>query len=580
MSDTVIRWGVIGTGHITEKVMPAIKGTAGCELYAVASRTQEKAEEFASRWGCTKAYGSYDDFFADSDIDAVYIATLHVSHAELSIRALNAGKHVVCEKPAGVNAEQLRQVLAVAKKAGKFFMEAMWTRFQPAWLRAMELIAGGKIGAVKAISADFCFDGSPRPTERLFTPALAGGALLDVGIYSVMAALDGATAASRMSTVADRMAAVADRMAESVEASFSAVKPATMVSTCRMTPSGVDGFNSISMTFDNGIVATLTSAIDTGCGNYLKSARFVGDKGIIHLPLFWQAQEVNLIGPDGAMAERIALPFAITGYEYEFEEAVRCINAGLCESPRHTWADALHLIETLDDCRRQWGLRYPFEGGDVTWPLRQVQGSLSGSTGGGLLQAAGATRKADPAAAVDVATAAASAAMDGSEEFGFATANPGKLDSHGCESNVVIYTDGACSGNPGRGGWGTVVLADGQEKHLSGGEKLTTNNRMELMAAIEGLEYVLEHAELTGRPVTMICDSQYVKNGIQSWIKSWKKNGWKTASKEPVKNKDLWLELDEAAGKLNIEWRWVKGHAGNKYNEICDQLAVAAAKKQ
>ncbi len=571
MSKEVIRWGVIGTGHITEKVMPAIKGTAGCELYAVASRTQEKAEEFASRWGCAKAYGSYDDFFADSDIDAVYVATPHVSHAELSIRALNAGKHVVCEKPAGVNAAQLRQVLAVAEKAGKFFMEAMWTRFQPAWLRAMKLISSGKIGTVKAISADFCFDGSPRPTERLFTPALAGGALLDVGIYSVMAALDG-TAASG-------------------ETPFAGTTPASMASTCRMTSTGVDGFNSISMTFDNGIVATLTSAIDTGCGNYLKSARFVGDKGIIHLPLFWMGQEVNVIGSDGAMAERIALPFAITGYEYEFEEAVRCINAGLRETPRHTWADALHLISTLDDCRRQWGLRYPFEGEDVTGSLRQAagnsvlqdslrkQGSLSGSTGVGLLQAAGATRKAGSAAAADAATATASAAMDGSENLGFADAKPGKLDSHGCESNVVIYTDGACSGNPGRGGWGTVVLADGLEKRLSGGEKLTTNNRMELMAAIEGLEYVLEHAELAERPVTMICDSQYVKNGIQSWIKSWKKNGWKTANKEPVKNKDLWLELDEAAAKLSIEWRWVKGHAGNKYNEICDQLAVAAAKR-
>ncbi|MCQ2982448.1 MAG: Gfo/Idh/MocA family oxidoreductase, partial [Treponemataceae bacterium] len=342
MSEKVIRWGVIGTGHITEKVMPAIKGTAGCELYAVASRTQEKAQEFAGRWGCERAYGSYDDFFADADIDAVYVATPHVNHAELSIRALNAGKHVVCEKPAGVNADQLQQVLAVAKKTGKFFMEAMWTRFQPAWLRAMELIASGKIGTLKAVSADFCFDGSPRPTERLFSPALAGGALLDVGIYSVMAALDGVAAARSMA--------------------FSGVTPATMVSTCRMTPGGVDGFDSISITFENGVVATLTAAIDTGCGNYLKSARFVGDKGIIHLPLFWQGQEVNLIGPDGAMAERIALPFGITGYEYEFEEAVRCITAGLGESPRHTWADALHLIETLDACRKQWGLKYPFEG--------------------------------------------------------------------------------------------------------------------------------------------------------------------------------------------------------------------------
>ena len=145
-------------------------------------------------------------------------------------------------------------------------------------------------------------------------------------------------------------------------------------------------------------------------------------------------------------------------------------------------------------------------------------------------------------------------------------------------NEIVVYTDGGCSGNPGPGGWGIVVIADGVAKQLSGGEKLTTNNRMELMAAIEALEKVVENPMWKKSTVTLISDSQYVKNGIQSWIHAWKKNGWRTANKEPVKNKDLWLELDELASELNISWQWVKGHAGNKYNEICDSLAVAAGK--
>jgi ribonuclease HI len=144
--------------------------------------------------------------------------------------------------------------------------------------------------------------------------------------------------------------------------------------------------------------------------------------------------------------------------------------------------------------------------------------------------------------------------------------------------SITIYTDGACSGNPGRGGFGAVILAGSKEYKLSGGEKLTTNNRMELMAAIEALEMVTENPLWKNANITLISDSQYVKNGIQSWIYTWKKNGWRTANKEPVKNKDLWLELDELSSQLKISWQWVKGHAGNKYNEICDDLAVTAAK--
>ena len=134
---------------------------------------------------------------------------------------------------------------------------------------------------------------------------------------------------------------------------------------------------------------------------------------------------------------------------------------------------------------------------------------------------------------------------------------------------IKIYTDGACSGNPGIGGWGVVILENNNDPiYLNGGDDNTTNNRMELSAALNALKFFKEKKELT-----LITDSKYLKDGIQSWIQNWKKNGWKTASKKPVKNKELWLGLDEMIMKHNINWKWVKGHAGNKYNEKADYLA-------
>ena len=140
------------------------------------------------------------------------------------------------------------------------------------------------------------------------------------------------------------------------------------------------------------------------------------------------------------------------------------------------------------------------------------------------------------------------------------------------ENDIVIYTDGGCSGNPGPGGWGAVILADGKELRLSGGEHNTTNNRMELMAAISALSTVANTPDFNNRPVSVYADSQYVKNGITSWITNWKKNGWRTSAKKPVLNQDLWQKLDALNSSLNVSWNWVKGHAGIEYNEVCDQL--------
>lgn len=139
-------------------------------------------------------------------------------------------------------------------------------------------------------------------------------------------------------------------------------------------------------------------------------------------------------------------------------------------------------------------------------------------------------------------------------------------------NEVTIYTDGGCHGNPGVGGWACVIIVGEREIELSGGEAHTTNNRMELSAAINALSQISQNAEWRTSRITVYSDSQYVKNGITSWINNWKKNGWRTSAKKPVLNQDLWQKLDALSSELNVEWNWVKGHAGNKYNERCDTL--------
>jgi len=140
---------------------------------------------------------------------------------------------------------------------------------------------------------------------------------------------------------------------------------------------------------------------------------------------------------------------------------------------------------------------------------------------------------------------------------------------------IEIYTDGACSGNPGPGGWGALLKYGDHEKELSGGESDTTNNRMEMMAVIKGLEALKK----PGQTVSLYTDSKYVQQGITQWLKGWKAKNWQTAAKKPVKNKDLWQQIDSLTQQHHVDFIWVKGHAGHKYNEIVDKLAVAAIPK-
>ena len=142
--------------------------------------------------------------------------------------------------------------------------------------------------------------------------------------------------------------------------------------------------------------------------------------------------------------------------------------------------------------------------------------------------------------------------------------------------DTIVFTDGGCSGNPGPGGWAYVILAGGAVSERWGAERVTTNNRMELSAVIAALQSILADPVLAAKRLTVYTDSQYVQKGISSWIASWKRNGWRTSAKEPVKNQDLWQSLDSLSSRLTVDWRWVKGHAGNEYNERCDALTQEA----
>lgn len=156
---------------------------------------------------------------------------------------------------------------------------------------------------------------------------------------------------------------------------------------------------------------------------------------------------------------------------------------------------------------------------------------------------------------------------------------PNTQENKKSENPITIYTDGGCHGNPGPGGWACVVIVNDDARQLSGGEKFTTNNKMELTAAINALSVVYNTERLRSCPVELHIDSQYVKNGITSWILGWKKKGWLTADKKPVKNKELWEKLDALNSSLNVKWIWVKGHAGVEYNELCDQLCQSEIAK-
>ena len=325
--DKIINWGIIAPGRIAHNFCKAVEVVEGQRVLAAASRNQKRAEEFCSEEKVERAYGSYSHMLADSEIDAVYIASPHRFHADSIRESLEAGKHVLCEKPVTVNAEELKPLIDLAREKGLFFMEAMWSKFLPAWNYLKE--DGLKeIGELKRIRADFSFGGDRDPEDRLLNIELAGGSILDMGVYVLSMALW-----------------MGEGMPEEVK-SFG-----------RIGVTGVDVQDSYLMRWKNGVEAILCTSleVDGPC-----TAEICGTGGRIEVSRpFWGAESLEVVSRDGS--KKVEFPHRANGFEYEIEEAGRCIAEGLTESPVHTHDDMLAMMELMDSCRKEWGFGYPFE---------------------------------------------------------------------------------------------------------------------------------------------------------------------------------------------------------------------------
>ncbi|MEL6537515.1 MAG: Gfo/Idh/MocA family oxidoreductase [Bacteroidota bacterium] len=321
-----IRWGILGTGKIARKFVADLAPTSG-EAYAVGSRQLEKAEGFAREFQIQKAYGSYEDLAADPDIDVVYISSPHSGHYEHTLLCLNAGKNVLCEKPLAVNAQQVSEMIALAKEKNLFLMEALWMYFLPTFRQTQRWIAEGQIGEVTMIRAEFGFPPPYDPSSRLFNPALAGGALLDIGIYPL--------------TLALRLAGAPLKELQS------AVKKA---------PTGVDMATAMQAEFENGVLASLTSTLESRMVN---EAVIYGTEGHIQMPLFWSGTNTHL-NRNGEVTtytdDRTTF-----GYNFEAEAVHACLRSGQNQSPDMDWNTSMELIRQMDRIRRTHEIVYPFE---------------------------------------------------------------------------------------------------------------------------------------------------------------------------------------------------------------------------
>ncbi|MBS3775715.1 MAG: Gfo/Idh/MocA family oxidoreductase [Bacteroidales bacterium] len=322
-----IKWGIIGTGFIAGKFAEDYRFVNEGEIMAVASRSGDRADAFAGRYEIPRSYDGYDQLLKDPDIDVVYIATPHSEHYHNTLSALQHGKAVLCEKPAAVNALQLKEMIDAAHQENLLFMEAMWTRFLPAIQKAREWVEKGQIGNVQLIQADFGDPSPTRPQQRLYNPQLAGGALLDIGIYPLV---------------------FANTMAGAI---CSEIHPkATLGET------GVDETTGMILRYENGALAQLTCSIKHPTSH---KGLIYGSKGYIEIPDFWRARKAIL--KDGRKILEWTDERESAGFNYEIEEMNHLLREHKKQSEVMPPGLSLKNMEMLDDIRKRIGLVYPFE---------------------------------------------------------------------------------------------------------------------------------------------------------------------------------------------------------------------------
>lgn len=319
--------GILGAGSIAGRVCGAITKLDSVELYAVASRSLEKAKAFAAQYGAKKAYGSYEQMLADPKVELVYIATPHSHHFAHMQLCLAYGKHILCEKAFTQTAAQAKEIIALAREKGVYLAEAIWTRYMPSRYLINEVIESGIIGKVSTLTANLSYPISTRP--RITDPNLAGGALLDIGIYGLNFAL--------MHFGKDY-----SRIETSVQ----------------MLPSGVDGMETITIFYEDGRSAVLTHSV---YGRSDRKGIFYGEKGYIIVENINNPQSIQVFDLDDQMIASYAVPPQINGYEYEFVEAEKCIREGLTESKSMPLDETLYVMELMDSIRAKWGMVYPIE---------------------------------------------------------------------------------------------------------------------------------------------------------------------------------------------------------------------------
>lgn len=319
-----IKWGIIGPGKIAKKFAASLREVKDAELYAVASRSLERAKVFAGNENARKAFGSYEEMLRDEEIDVVYIATPHVFHYEHTLLCLQYGKPVLCEKPFAMNSEQVEEMISTANEKKVFLMEALWTPFLPHIKYLVELLQRGNYGKIKKLTADFGFNAPFNKDGRLFRKSLGGGSLLDIGIYPVFLALH---------TLG---------MPEKIEAK------------AHLGETGVDEDCEIIFSYPDGIKADLRSSITQ---NTPTIAVFELEKASITIASRWHEPSTIAI----ATADRTEVKnfeVASFGYEYEVRHVQEMLREGKTESNEMTFSKSLQLISLLDEIRDQIKLKY------------------------------------------------------------------------------------------------------------------------------------------------------------------------------------------------------------------------------
>jgi predicted dehydrogenase len=323
-----LRWGILGTGGIAASMTSDLLLT-GHTVTAVGSRSQAGADEFAAAHGIPTAHPSYEALVADPQVDAVYVGTPHPFHAANATLALEAGKHVLLEKPFTINAEQAQAVVDLAASKKLVVLEAMWTRWMPHMIRIRELLAEGALGELRSLIVDHDQKISTDPEHRLQNPELGGGALLDLGIYPISFAWD----------------------------VFG--EPSSIYALSSPTPTGVDQNDAIVLGYPGGAKAIMNTVLDAAGPN---TAVLVGTEARIEIdPIWYVPTSFSLIGPDGRVIERFEQEVPGRGMQFQADELERLVAAGELAGTILPPAQTVAIMGTLDRVREQIGLRYPGE---------------------------------------------------------------------------------------------------------------------------------------------------------------------------------------------------------------------------